>query len=156
MLMRTLTPLLLLACLVGCSDDETTPPTASICDEFETPYDPYVAGLTKTGDSGVVRVELVEATPAPPAKGDNAWMVRILDSSGSPLPDATVTEVQPFMPEHGHGTSVIPAIGPTSGDGMVEVSAIDFRMAGVWTVTVEVETAAGETDRAVFGVCIDG
>jgi hypothetical protein len=57
------------------------------------------------------------------------------------------------MPEHAHGTSVVPLIGATDADGKVQVDEIDFRMVGVWTLTFSVEMGA-DLDTATFGVCI--
>jgi hypothetical protein len=154
--MRRFLPLLALAlALVACGDDEPPPSAASICDKFDTPYDPYVAGLTKSGEVGFVQVALLDAAPAPPEKGDNRWVVRVLDDGAAPLAGATISDVRPWMPDHGHGTSIEPVIGAPGSDGAVEVDHIDFRMAGVWTVTIEVTTPSG-VDRAVFGFCIDG
>jgi hypothetical protein len=153
--MRRFLPLLALL-LVACGDDEPPAPAASICDKFDTPYDDYVAGLTKSGEVGIVQVALLDASPAPPAKGDNRWLVRVLDDEGGlPLAGATISDVRPWMPDHGHGTSVEPVIGAPGSDGDIEVDHIDFRMAGVWTVTFEVTTPSGD-DRAVFAFCIDG
>lgn len=153
--MRRAALLLLPLALVACGDDEPPPATTSICDGFETPYDAYVAGLTKAGEMGLMQVSLLDASPAPPQKGDNTWTVQILDDAGQPFPAASLDDVVPWMPEHGHGTSVVPAIGDGDGEARFEVQQVDFRMAGVWTVTFEVTTTDG-VDRAVFGICIDG
>ncbi len=148
---------LLAALATACDgdDDTTTTEPFSLCDErFDTPYDEIVTGLTKDGDNGVVKVRYVSSSPAPPAEGDNAWTVQLLDASGAPLGEGAVTKVQPFMPDHGHGTMVVPSMSAMDADGRVEVSAIDFRMPGVWTLTFTVETA-GQIDAATFGICID-
>jgi hypothetical protein len=141
--------------VAGCSgDDEESQPAFNICDNFTTAYDDIVTGLTKTGDNDLMQVRYVGSTPAPPLQGsDNAWTVQLLDMAGSPQPGATVTDVVPFMPEHSHGTSVVPVIGTTDGDGRVEVDSIDFRMVGVWTLTFTVESGT-DIDTATFGVCI--
>lgn len=141
---------------VGCAGDESTAaPASSLCDSFDTPYETYSAGMTRPGESERLQVAIVDATPAPPTRGTNDWTVQVLDMGGSPMSEATVVAVTPFMPDHGHGTSVVPEVGATNSDGEVDVSSIDFRMPGVWTVSFDVE-AAGVTDRVVFGVCVDG
>lgn len=146
--------LLLLAALGGCADETEPLETSNVCDSFTTPYEDIVSGLTKVGDNGVVQVRYVSSVPAPPAEDDNSWRVQLLDASGNPLTAATVTKVQPFMPDHGHGTTVIPTIGDMDGESMVTVDDIDFRMPGVWTLTFTVETA-GQVDTATFSACIN-
>ena len=144
----------LLVLFAGCADETDPVETSNVCDNFTTPYEEIVTGLTKEGDNGVVQVKYVSSVPAPPAEDDNSWRVQLLDASGNPLTAATVTKVQPFMPDHGHGTTVIPTIGDMDGESMVTVDAIDFSNPGVWTLTFTVETA-GQVDTATFSACID-
>jgi hypothetical protein len=61
--------------------------------------------------------------------------------------------VMPFMPDHGHGTSVMPQVAP-AGDGY-ELSSVYLFMAGLWKVTIQAQSAAGN-DTAVFQFCIEG
>ena len=88
---------------IGCGSDEPAP--FNICDNFATAYEGYSAGLSKDGAAGKVRVTLVSAEPAPPGPGINAWQLQVSDASGTPLPDARLTKVKPWMPDHGHGSN---------------------------------------------------
>ena len=74
---------------------------------------------------------------------------------GQPLPNATITKVVPFMPDHGHGTEEVPEMSATDAEGYVDVTNIDFMMPGVWRLEFHVDVE-GTVDTARFGVCIDG
>ncbi|HLU68919.1 MAG TPA: FixH family protein, partial [Kofleriaceae bacterium] len=83
----------------------------------ETRDDTYVANLAKDGERGNLSVVLVESDPGPPAKGDNAWTLQLVDADQQPVDGATVT-VTPFMPDHGHGTPIDVEVTPGGGAGM--------------------------------------
>lgn len=144
---------------MGCSGEEEPEPEQepyNICEEgdFETPYDDIKIGLVKTGDNENVKVELMSLSPATPVQNDeNQWTVKIMDMGDAPMPTATLTDVEPFMPDHGHGSQELPVVGETSAEGEVDVTNIFFQMPGVWTVTFTVDDG-GVTDKATFGVCI--
>lgn len=158
---------------MACGEDEASG-TFNICDDFETPYTSFNAGMTVGGDKEAVRVRLVAGDPAPPKRGNNRWTLQVLDANDQPLADAQLTKVKPFMPDHGHGTSTVATSAGVEiadlacdaspkacraqldSDGRVEVSGIDLRMAGVWTVTVSVLLNDGSSDDATFAFCIDG
>jgi hypothetical protein len=149
--------------VLGCGSDdagETDGPATTVtkaCEGFETPFDTYASGIEKTGEQGLLRVVLVDALPAPPNRGLNAWTMQTLDAStGTPLDDVTLLDVTPFMPDHGHGTSVFPTHEWHGQDGLCDVGDIDFRMPGVWEVSFEMMTADSTTDKVVFAFCVEG
>lgn len=133
--------------LLGCSssDPEDKGNTGGGCETFS-------AGLTQLGDQGVVSVVIESSMPAPPERGNNDWTIQLLDANGAPISDATVG-ITPFMPKHGHGSSVKAAITPL-GDGRYDLNPVNFSMAGVWEVTIDVELAGGATDQTMFELCI--
>ena len=116
--------------------------------------DHYAAGLEKASANGVFKVTLISADPAPPAKGDNTWTVEIHDAGDAPVDGATLT-VRPWMPDHGHGTSIEPMVAPGTAAGQYVISNIDLRMPGLWEVTLTIE-AGGTTDEVVFAFCVEG
>lgn len=118
---------------------------ASSCETFS-------AGLTQLGDEGNVSVVLESSSPAPPSRGNNDWTIQLLDTNGAPISDATVG-VTPYMPKHGHGSSVKAVITPL-GEGRYELNPVNFSMAGTWEVTVDVTLAGGGTDKTMFTLCI--
>ena len=158
---------------VGCGGTDTPDAAVNICDGFQTAYDAFAAGIEKPGQSGKISVKLLSATPAPPVRGTNAWTIQVM-ANQAPAAGAFVTRVKPFMPDHGHGTSVKPTAGSVEigdadcatspdackaavgADGKLDISNLDFMMPGVWTIQVSVETASKQTDAATFAFCIDG
>jgi hypothetical protein len=143
----------------GCGHDDSDGhhgDAAPVNCEVETRDDDYVAGLSRTGD-GTIEVVLVESTPAPPAKGNNTWHLRVLDSAGTPLDGLTV-QVTPFMPDHGHGTPVTTEVTELAEPGEYEVALVNLWMPGLWEVTVEVDDPAQAevSDSVVFRFCIEG
>lgn len=119
----------------------------------------YAAGMEQPGLAGNVRVRLLAASPAPPAKGLNAWTLQVVDAAGAPVVGAVVT-VKPFMPDHGHGSSVVPSATPTDAAGQSSVTGLELFMAGVWEVSVLValpaDAGVSATDTAKLTFCVDG
>jgi hypothetical protein len=146
------------ALVSGCSSDGGSNGTAAGAGQAtgcasDTRKDVYTAGLTKT--AGALNVKVVEATPAPPAKGTNAMTFELTDAGGKPVDGATIT-VTPFMPDHAHGSAVTPAVAP-AGAGRYSVTNVYLPMAGLWRITFSVQAAGGgATQDAVFQFCLDG
>lgn len=144
--------------LGGCGDDGHSghgADAAPVNCEIETRDDDYVAGLAKVGAGGLEFV-LVESTPAPPSKGNNAWHLRVADDAGAPLPGLTV-QVTPFMPDHGHGTPVAVEVTELAEPGEYQADPVNLWMPGLWEVTIDVEDPAGAvTDSVIFRFCIEG
>ena len=138
----------------GCDEpsdggDGTDPPTCGPVDRYEE----YTPGMESVGEAGVV-VSLERATPGPPEKGDNVWLLAVRDEGGQPMPDLAL-EVWPFMPDHGHGSPVDSVVTPEDDAGDYTVDLV-FNMGGFWEVTVVVDDAEGENlDEVVFGICIE-
>ncbi len=117
--------------------------------------DTYVANLAKASQSGALRVTLASIDPAPPAIGTNGWTIRITDGSGTPMSNAPLT-VTPFMPDHGHGSSIRAIVTPGS-DGTYTVSPLYLFMPGVWRVTFALPAGdAGRAESVEFFFCIAG
>ena len=120
----------------------------------DTRKDVYTAGLTKTTASNIA-LKVMSANPAPPQRDVNDLVLELLDASGNPLDGASLSVV-PWMPDHGHGSSVKPTITPTGG-GLYTITNLYYPMPGLWQLTMTV-TPAGSTagQTAVFNFCIDG
>lgn len=115
----------------------------------------YVANMKKASPSGALAVTLVSSDPGPPIRGTNTWIVRVTDGAGAPVSNAALSVV-PFMPDHGHGTSVKPTI-TAEADGRYRITNVYFFMPGVWRVTVGVPQGdAGATEAATFHFCVAG
>jgi hypothetical protein len=138
----------------GCSDPAPSidgGDTAANCAD-ETRDDTWVADLEKAGSEGLVTARFVDAVPAPPARFENLWTLELRDLDGAPLDDLTIA-VQPFMPDHAHGTSVVPTVEGL-GDGSYRIGDIDLWMPALWEVRLSIDTGAA-TDRVVFSFCIE-
>lgn len=148
-----------LALGAACSgDDETgattsTTSSASVTCEHDARVMTYSAKMAQPGDKGIFQVVLVEGDPAPPGRGTNTWTIRVLDAQGKPVAAPTVT-VEPFMPDHGHGTSVKPSVTP-GADGTFTIAPLYLFMPGVWKITLTITTATA-TDTAAFWFCVAG
>jgi len=143
-------PVALLGCDKDDSDDDVM--TTRSC-EVEQRDDTYVLGLEKTGTR--VRVQFVDAMPAPPDRGDNTWTLRMLDvATGAPTENAELV-VDPFMPDHMHGTSIPVEVTPMEEPGVFQLDRVNLFMAGLWEVTLDLTLADETEDEVVFRFCVD-
>ena len=110
----------------------------------------YAVGTQREGAS--VRLRLDGVDPPPGARFNYAWTLAAADLAGAPLEGLTMT-ARPWMPDHGHGASVVPTISALGG-GRYAVANVDLFMAGVWTVTFSIHLPSGATDTVAFAVCI--
>ena len=122
-----------------------------------TGVDTFVVGLEKMGGGGVYNFRLMSATPAPPARGNNDWVVQVNALSagvvGAPIDGATL-KVTPFMPAHEHGTGVPIVIMPMTEPGQYSLSPVNLWMAGVWETTIRA-TVGSSSDSVVYKFCVD-
>ena len=163
--------LMLVMALVGCEDAGPAATDAALADgavdaavadappldapmfcDSETRDDPYAPGMIKLGPNGY-EFKLVTSTPGPPRKGNNTWVVQI--SHPAPV-DGLALTVVPFMPDHGHGTAVVPVITPAAS-GTYSIAPVNLFMTGLWSVRITARAAAGsaELDHADFLFCVN-
>lgn len=129
----------------GASTAQTTGCTA------DNRKDVYAPGLAKS--AGDLTVKVTGAVPAPPVKGMNELTLELTDSAGAV--DGATVNVAPFMPDHGHGSTVTPVVA-ASGGGRYTVTKIYLAMAGLWKITVGVQRPGGALQEAAFQFCVDG
>jgi hypothetical protein len=145
--------------LAGCGPSSTSGTGAGGSGPSVCATDPraevYAVGLTQAAMDGAMKVSFVDATPAPPAKGVNAWTFKLTDGQGAPISGAAIT-VKQVMPDHGHGSSITPQVAPKGSDGTYEVTLLEFFMPGIWEITFTVTPAGGTADTVVFTFCVDG
>lgn len=150
----------LLAALSSCSQASNATDDAGVpADDAPAPFcatDPraqsFTPGLAQSGKSGVLHAKLLDIAPAPTAKGDNAWTLALFDAAGAPVDGATIS-VKPFMPDHGHGSSITPLVTP-AGSGKYGISRLNLFMPGLWQITFNVQTSAGAVDSIVYSFCV--
>jgi hypothetical protein len=142
---------LIVATLAACSggDDDDT----MINCDLEDRDDEFLAGMQKVGTGGTT-FTLVSATPSPPGRDDNAWVIDISTASG---PFSGAVEVVPFMPDHRHGTPIEVIVTPdASTPGRFTAAPINLWMPSLWEITVRATPSGGTADSAVFRFCIPG
>jgi hypothetical protein len=120
--------------------------------------DTYSASMNKPGELGRLSFRFTELEPAPPAKGTNTFHLQISDANGAPVTGDLGVDL--LMPDHGHGTSVTPAVtlDPTTNE--YTVTPLYLFMAGVWRIQFNAYAGSqnGSTplDRATVFFCIEG
>lgn len=137
---------------------------ATTCTSLGRPIDTFSLGMKKKGTSGNFTFALVGADPAPPNDPQmNTWTVQVLDATGTPVPDATVSlpvsdpsigwgfAKNPWMPTMNHGSSV--ANPPIVNQGGTATIQVDFSMSGYWQTFVYAQSGS-TTDSATFSFCL--
>ncbi|MCA9671965.1 MAG: FixH family protein [Myxococcales bacterium] len=144
---------LLLAACGGNDSAATVPDSAAFdrCDGVDVSV--FAPGLSFATTDGLFTVTFRSASPAPPARGDNAWTVALSDASGAALGGATLT-ITPTMPTHGHGTSP-PRFSAVAGseDGVYDIPPMDLFMPGPWRNLFTI-SAGDERDTGEVWFCI--
>lgn len=114
--------------------------------------DEYALGLRHAG--AWATVEFVGADPAPPQRGDNTWTVRVLDAQGGQRDDVAI-DVDPFMPDHGHGSTIRCDVEPGTEPGTYVLAPVNLFMPGLWEVTLHLAVADAPPDEVMFAFCVD-
>jgi hypothetical protein len=116
----------------------------------------YVAGSKKPGELGHFDFTLVSSTPAPPALGDNLFVVQVSDPDGKPaFGELSVTL---DMPDHGHQSPKQPEIRFDDQSQAFFLEPMRLFMVGLWRITFGFEATVEDarlSDSAVFEFCID-
>ncbi|HYQ27397.1 MAG TPA: hypothetical protein VER04_09255 [Polyangiaceae bacterium] len=117
--------------------------------------DVYSAGMTKPGAAGHFEFTLVSSTPAPPALGDNRFLVQVSDADGNAMSGDLSVALE--MPEHGH-SSPAPEVGFDPENGVFSLQPVRLFMVGLWRASFAFQGSLDGvplTDSAVFELCID-
>jgi hypothetical protein len=124
-------------------DDSATPSASTRHDAPEFP--PLVSGAQAESarPEPALQLEIVSTNPEQQRKGYNAFTVRFSDLSGAPYEPA-VARVIPWMPSHGHGTSVAASAHPGTNGGEWVLDDLNLFMPSYWKVYVFVCGAAEE------------
>jgi hypothetical protein len=159
---------------VAASDD------AGGCQTGGLHTDTYAPDLQKTGglasgnaeDAGgagpltfILESNEIDDAAAPPAEPFmNVFTLKLTDSTGTPIKDATVSlpaanealgwsfSKNPWMPLMLHGSSIAPTV-TNNQDGTYAIS-IYFSMAGLWQIYVVAQTTDGIADSAEYSFCL--
>lgn len=151
--------------LMGCSSDESPEDTSdagelgdgslnTVCADDARAMT-YAQGLTVKGKNGLYALRIESIFPDPIYKGDNTWTLQVLGADEQPVVDASLTVEKPFMPDHGHGSSIKPE-ATSEGDGRFTVSRLNLFMPGLWDMAFTVTGEGGESDVVTFTFCVGG
>ena len=136
-----LAPAIALAAGVGCGGGSTpAPPPLS----FGAEPDQMV-----TSDSGALTIA-VRFAPDPPTAGEDAAQLVFTDATGAPVAGLDLSVV-PWMPAHGHGTSVNPTVTETE-PGVFVASPLYLFMPGSWELRMTTAGTVDDTAKASFEI----
>ena len=154
--MRSVLVLAVLLALAGCSGSDA--PDAGPADSGavdcanDARVQPFAPGATVGDEAGDRAYVIVQGDPSSPVRGTNTWTVEVKDGSGAALPGLQL-DAAAFMPDHGHGSDVVPQVTALGG-GSYSVTPLYFFMPGVWRVTLSDADGGGEAGQFFF--CIEG
>jgi len=144
----------LLSLLAACGGSDSGPDAPVNCAE-ETRAEPFVVGVDKAAVGGKLDFKMVTATPAPPARYQNAWTILVSSMNnnvvGAPITGAAI-QVTPWMPDHQHGNGIPVTVAEGAG-GMYTLDPLFLGMPGYWEITLDVD-ANGTSDSVVYKICI--
>src|SRR5262249_10851718 len=116
---------------VGCGTETPPPPPLTFADNPDQ---------TLSSSSGALTVAVFFA-PQPPVTGEDAAQISFSDAAGAPVSGLSLTVV-PWMPAHGHGTSVNPTVTETA-PGVFVATPLYLFMPGSWELRM---TTTGSVD----------
>jgi hypothetical protein len=123
-----------------------TPPALDVPPSF--PGAPLVA---LDSDTGALHIEL-RSFPEPPVRGQNVGQFTVTDASGQPVPGLTLA-VLPWMPAHGHGTSVQAVVAPSSTEmGVFVANPLYLFMSGQWELRMTFDGDVHDTATALVEI----
>ena len=134
----------------GAMEGSCDAPPAGQC--LETPW-------TVSGENYELTLE--QASPESAIKGENEWTfaLKVLESSESfDMANSLVSEgmcqltVTPWMPDHGHGSSV--SESEWVADNQYKVAEIDLIMPGFWEIRVDVKCDSLE-EQVIFPLWLE-
>src|SRR4051812_34550275 len=102
-----------------------------------------------TSDSGGLTIA-VRFAPDPPTVGTDAVQLSFVDGSGAPAAGLALAVV-PWMPAHGHGTSVNPTVMETA-PGVFVATPLYLFMPGSWELRMTVSGSIDDTAKAAFEI----
>jgi hypothetical protein len=140
-----------MSALAACGGDDPAPSGGDAGDSCTGEGDTYSVGLSKVSQAAGMTVQLVDANPAPPALGTNAWKLLIKDAGGNPIVGATVN-INLYMPKHRHAQPG--TVGADKGGGTYEVTDLNLVMPGLFDITAEVVPRGEVADSAKFQFCV--
>ena len=113
------------------------------------PSFPAEALVAMPSSAGNFRIEL-RTDPQPPVRGAQRGELVITGPAGDAA-DGLVVSVLPWMPAHGHGSSVVPSVSPQGG-GRYLVDQLYLYMAGIWELRTTISGQVNDEAAPQFQV----
>jgi hypothetical protein len=104
---------------------------------------------TVTSDSGALTIAVWFA-PDPPSAGSDAAQIGFTDAGGATVSGLDLSVV-PWMPAHGHGTSVNPTVTETA-PGVFVATPLYLFMPGSWELRMTIGGTVDDTAKASFEI----
>jgi hypothetical protein len=135
--------------LLDAADDVSEDDDAVVyCPDGAIDSTTLVIGWSAKGKT--VTAKLVSATPNPPERYNNEWLVDFVDTDGKAIEDLKVTGVQTWMPYHSHGK---PGSATQMSPGHFKL-ALNFQMRGYFQVKLDVKSAQLGSDHIDYYYCL--
>ena len=112
------------------------------------PRSPYVSLVS---DSGKLRIEIRTAPDQPPTRGTSSVEMRVVEVATETPVDGIAFTVVPWMPAHGHGSSVKPTV-TAAGGGRYVLTNVDLFMPGRWELRTTFSGGANDSAAPAFDV----
>lgn len=126
----------------GCGG--SPPPTPDVPASF-----PAQALMAVDSSTSALHIEL-RSVPDPPVRGQNVGQLVVTDGTGQPVDGLTISVV-PWMPSHGHGTSVNP-LTTDDGGGVYVLNPLYLFMAGEWQLQMSFQGTVNDTATATVEI----
>jgi hypothetical protein len=105
---------------------------------------------TVHSDSGALLLAVYAQAGHPPTRGVNALRFLVTDAKGAPVEGVQLT-VSPWMPDMGHGSSVVPKV-TAAGAGAFVLTDLYFAMPGRWDVISNFAGPITDVAKASFQI----
>lgn len=92
----------------------------------------------------------VRTSPQPPIRGINAAQLAVRDVAGGAKDGLTLTVV-PWMPAHGHGSSVLPTVTPQGG-GIYVLTDLVLEIPGLWELQTTIVDSESDSADPSFEI----
>jgi hypothetical protein len=134
--------LVVAVCAGGCSSGDAAE-TGAVS---ETP------AAVVTTDTGGYSISVHSAPDAMPSRGVNTLRLDVTHTAdGSPAIGLDL-DVTPWMPAHGHGSSVKPTVTPGATPGTYTVSNVNLYMPGLWEIRTTIGGSATDHVAPKFDI----
>lgn len=112
-------------------------------------------GMSRLGDAGSFRLQIMSADPDPLQTGNNAFTVLVTDAGDAPVDGAAFDPLQAWSYTHQHSSPVKPEVMPGAAPGVYEIVKMNVLHKGSWQFQFGID-AEGMEDYVEFHFCVEG